>query len=94
MLHQLHETLHRLLNTRTKKALAVTLLYAAAWLAIYDVLPAADSLAALLAGSREAARHVANRIMELLFWVTLATVLLVAVVPVKAQRARWPTRRR
>lgn len=94
MLHHLHQTLHRLLDTRTKKALAVTLLYAAAWLAIYDALPASDSLAVLLAGSREAARHAANRIMELLFWVTLAAVLLVAVVPAKVQRARRPTRRR
>lgn len=86
MLQRLHDTLHGLLDTRTKKALAITVLYTGAWLAIYDVMPASDSLAVSLAGSREAARQVANRIMEVLFWVTSTTVVLVAVVPAKIRR--------
>jgi len=94
MLRTLHDTLHRLLDTRTKKALAITLLYAFAWLAIYDVLPAPDSLAVMIAGSRETARYAANHIMETLFWVTVAAILLVAVMPQKLQRTRVLSRRR
>lgn len=94
MLRTLHESLHRLLNTRTKTAFAITLLYGVAWLAIYDVLPASDSLAVMIAGSRESARDAANHVMEVLFWVTLAAVLLVAVMPQKFQRTRAVGRRR
>ena len=94
MLRTLHDTLHRLLDTRTKKALAITLLYAFAWLAIYDVLPASDSLAVMIAGSRETARYAANHIMEALFWVTLAAILLIAVMPHKTRDPRIVGRRR
>lgn len=90
MLHKFHLALHRLLNTRTKQALAVTLLYAFVWLGIYDVAPPANSLAAILAGSREAAQHAANVLMEALFWVTLGVIVLIAVVP---SRLRLPGRR-
>lgn len=94
MLRSLHDFLHHLLDTRTKKALAITLLYAFAWLAIYDVLPAPDSLAVMIAGSRESARYAANHIMEALFWVTLAAILLIGVLPQKTSRSRVLTRRR
>ena len=94
MLRSLHDSLHRLLDTRTKKAFAITLLYTFAWLAIYDVLPASDSLAVMITGSRESARYAANHIMEVLFWVTIAAILLVAVMPQKFQRARAVSRRR
>lgn len=94
MLRTLHDALHRLLDTRTKKACAITALYALTWLAIYDVLPAPDSLAVMIAGSRESARYAANHIMEALFWITLAAILLVGVMPAKTQRARMFSRRR
>lgn len=94
MLRALHDSLHRLLDTRTKKALAITLLYGFAWLAIYDVLPAPDSLAVMIAGSRESARYAANHIMEALFWATLAAILLIGILPQKTSRSRVLTRRR
>jgi len=94
MLRALHEYLHSFLNTRTRKAFALTALYTAAWLAIYDVLPASDSLAVMIAGSRESARYAANHIMEVLFWVTLVAIFLVAVLPQKTSRPRVLTRRR
>ncbi|BAU47973.1 hypothetical protein SVA_1408 [Sulfurifustis variabilis] len=91
MIKFLHHALHDWLDTRTKKALAVTLAYAVAWVSIYGVLPAPDSLAVALAGSREAAQHVGEVILEVLFWVTVSVVLLVALAP---SRLRPPTARR
>lgn len=87
MLKLLHHALHDWLDTRTKKALAITLAYAIAWASIYGVLPAPDSLAVALAGSREAAQRAGEIILEVLFWVTVSVVLLVAIVPSRLQRA-------
>jgi hypothetical protein len=85
MLRFLHRALHDWLNTRTKKALAITIAYATAWVSIYGVLPAPDSLAVALAGSREAAQHAGEVILEVLFWVTVSVVVLVAVIPSRLQ---------
>lgn len=86
MLKLLHRALHDWLDTRTKKALAVTLAYAIAWISIYGVLPAPDSLAVALAGSREAAQRAGEVILEVLFWATVSVVVLVALLPARRQR--------
>lgn len=86
MLKLLHQILHDWLDTRTKKALAVTIAYAIAWVSIYGVLPAPDSVAVALAGSREAAQHAGEVVLEVLFWITVSVVVLVALVPARLQR--------